>query len=318
MWLSKSDKKRQNIEALARSYYLEEGLKEGRALDHWVRAEKKVEAAWRRDQIVVWCWLIFFVIGVVIGAHFGYLLESVFWISVATVIGVTFYVWRMEVVRDDLFAVLRATFMSLLAVIPVFTFSFQYWPTFKIDHDDPKTFFSCSQTNDGNPLLPSKASFHIKNQSNAVVRNAQVRYWFVMKEQQDQAVPCTLDYSASKENFSFGPQEERAFLFSFGKASCLPRSNQTVMPLHHLHLIVQLRYRPFLFPFVEQKIWSAFHYAPDENLWSIKRKDDRYWKNNFEQWYKWLDATDDPNLPPPIQSCAPTPKTNNAAKMEIQ
>jgi len=236
----------------------------------------------------------------------GYCRHTVVWFFVAAIFIVTFTLSEKTI--PGFTNALRAACLSVITVvIPVAVVLLnQYWPTFAITHVSNISNYKCEKINENGIRLPQMATFHVKNQSQSVVSNVQVRYWLLSSEEGGKKETCTLSFSASNENFNFAPQEERDFLFSFGNAG-----DQSNRQFHHLFLIVQIRYRPLLWPFTAQKVWGVFHYSPLDCLWSTMRKEHPPRKEDFLEWYKLLDQRNISK--PPIPIC---PKPNQSTVQE--
>ncbi|OGW90470.1 MAG: hypothetical protein A3G33_00105 [Omnitrophica bacterium RIFCSPLOWO2_12_FULL_44_17] len=274
---------KEQIKKLAYSYYEDRNYQMGNSEEDWNRAKKEVLEASCVDISIFFLLFVGFILCTVFLPAILMPLV-IFWGVVFFIVFVTFYTSVKKIVFERLFRFLRATFISLLAAVPAFTFSFQYWPELNIVQVENVRSLGLRPENIKNSKvshIPDAAAVMIKNSSSAVVRDAEIRYWLVMKsdEKQDQ---CTLTYSTANEKFSFGPEEERSFEFDFGtlKNKALEKT-QT----HAIHLIVEVRYRPLLFPFKGQRRWQVFYYSNAEGHWVTQRKD--HWKE-FNSWYQEL------------------------------
>lgn len=283
---------REQIKKLAYSYYEDRNYQMGNPNEDWNRARNEIIRASFWDTIFV---VVYFVVFILCIKFLPDILMPfvVFWGFILLIVLVTIYTSIKPIVFERLFRFLRAIFLSLLAALPAFTFSFQYWPELNIVEVSNIRPYSLRPENikgDKISHIPNTAVVAINNSSSAVVRNAEIRYWLVMKsdEQED---PCTLAYSASDEKFGFGPQEERSFEFNFGP---LKDKELEKTQTHAIHLIAQVRYLPLLFPFREQKRWQVFYYSNAEGHWVTQRKN--HWQQ-FATWYQELDKAKSSSQP---------------------
>lgn len=274
----------EQIRKLAYSYYQDRNYQMGNPNEDWNRARNEIIRAGYLDTFLA---LVCFVVFILCITFLPDTLTPfvVFWGFIFFIILVTIYTSIRPIVFERLFRFLHAIFISLLAAVPAFTFSFQYWPELNIvDVQNIRPYDLRSENIKGNRIsyIPNTAVVKIKNSSSAVVRDVEIRYWLVMKseKQEDQ---CTLTYSTSDEKFGFGPQEEKSFEFDFGP---LKDKDLEKMETHFIHLIAQVRYRPLLFPFKEQKRWQVFYYSNAEGHWVTQRKN--HWQQ-FATWYQELD-----------------------------
>ncbi len=213
----------------------------------------------------------------------GYMRYSVFWFFMVAIFIVTLSLSERTI--PGYTNALRAATLSIITVIIPFALMLlnQYWPTFAITHASNLPNYECKRNAENQTALPSQSAFHVKNQSASVLTNTQFRYMFVSSKN-DRKNERIIDISYSGENFNFGPQEDRAFLFSFNN----------LQQHDHLFLIVQLRHRAILWPFTVLKVWEVFNYSPGDCLWVTMRKNNPDWSSSFRQWYQILDQGERP------------------------
>jgi hypothetical protein len=236
------------------------------------------------------CWAISIFIAIGLSICFarisvnGYLRYAVVWFLMVAITIVAFALSKKT--GGGFIDTTRLIVVSIVSIFVPFVMTFlnQYWPTFTISHVSNLHGYECRRNTKNTIILPSRCVFYIKNQSQSVLINTEVRYLFISSKD-DGIDEYIIAKSFSDEQFKFAPQEERSFLFS--SQNIKQRDHYD-----HLFLIVQVRHRPLLWPFSIFKEWQAFNYAPQDCLWVTMRKNDTKWNNLFERWYNILDQSD--------------------------
>lgn len=180
-----------------------------------------------------------------------------------------------------------------LALIPLLTFIFQYWPTLSVENVDdflyghikrapedvvsenfkfnsPEEVLSYFEGNKIKYLLPGKVIYTVKNQSQSVVPDVITRYVLLSVKSESGKVknPIYISHDISSENFSFAPLESRGFIVDFGKFAGKTKKE---MSLDDIYLIVVAYCRPVIFPFMVVKMAEVFSYSDEDRLWVVER-----------------------------------------------